>query len=155
MNSHDFTTVFLVEQTPDEAFTAITNVRGWWSENIEGNTDTLGAEFTYRNQDVHCSRMKITELVPGQTVVLRVLDNYFNFTEDQNEWTGTQITFEVTRNGDQTEVRFSHLGLNPEFECFSVCSNAWGFYINGSGSLRRLITTGEGQPNPKEDLVRR
>ncbi len=36
MKVQNFTTVFTVNQTPDEAFTAITNVRGWWSEEIEG-----------------------------------------------------------------------------------------------------------------------
>jgi len=30
-----------------------------------------------------------------------------------------------------------------------VCSNAWGSYINGS--LKKLITTGKGNPNPKEN----
>jgi len=36
----------------------------------------------------------------------------------------------------------------PEYECFTICSNAWGSYINGS--LKKLIATGKGSPNPKE-----
>ncbi|HEV2499950.1 MAG TPA: hypothetical protein VGY31_10260 [Terriglobia bacterium] len=44
MNNQDFTTTILVDQTPKEAFNAINNVRGWWSENIEGSTGKLGAE---------------------------------------------------------------------------------------------------------------
>lgn len=35
--------------------------------------------------------------------------------------------------------------------CYDVCSDAWGGYI--TGSLRDLITTGEGQPNPSEEIV--
>jgi hypothetical protein len=62
------------------------------------------------------------------------------------EWKGTEVVFEVSK-GDKTEVRFTHLGLVPEYECFNVCSNAWGSYINGS--LRSLITTGKGHPNQK------
>lgn len=77
-----------------------------------------------------------------------MLDNYFSFTEDRTEWKGTEITFEVTDKGDETEVRFTHRGLTPEYECFDVCSNSWGSYINGS--LKRLITTGKGRPNRKE-----
>ena len=80
-----------------------------------------------------------------------MLDAYLNFTETLDEWVGTDVTFEVARKGDQTEVSFSHLGLVPEFECFDKCSDAWGFYINRS--LRNLITTGQGAPNPKEDRV--
>ena len=145
MSMQDFTTTFSVDQTPEEAFAAITNVRGWWSEEIEGCTDKVGAEFTYRYEDVHYTKQQITELAPGKKVVWRVLDSYFNFTADPAEWTGTEIIFEVARKGKQTEVRVMHRGLVPEFECFDTCENAWGFYINGS--LRRLITTGEGQPN--------
>jgi len=151
MPSQNYSTTFVVDQTPEEAFAAITNVRGWWSGEIEGRTDELGAEFTYRYQDVHYSKQRITELVPGQKVVWHVLDAYLNFTEDPDEWLGTDVTFEVTRRGDHTEVSFSHVGLVPEFECFDKCCDAWGFYINSS--LRNLITTGQGAPNPKEDRV--
>ncbi len=148
MNDQNYTTTFTVDQTPEEAFAAINNVRGWWSEEIEGSTDKLGDEFTYRYKDVHYCKMKLTEVIPGKKVVWLVLDNYFNFTEDKSEWKGTEITFEVSEKGNKTEIRFAHLGLVPEYECFDVCSNSWGFYINGS--LRSLITTGKGRPNQKE-----
>ena len=145
MNVQNFTTTFTVDQTPEKAFAAINNVRGWWSEDIEGSTDKLDDEFTYRHEDVHRCKLRLTEVIPDQKVAWLVLDNYFNFTQDTTEWTGTGIIFEVSAKGNQTEVRFTHLGLVPEYECFDVCSNAWGSYINSS--LRSLITTGKGQPN--------
>jgi hypothetical protein len=148
MTNQDFTTTFTVDQTPDEVFKAINNVRGWWSEEIEGTIDKLGAEFTYHYEDVHRCKMKITEFVPGKKVVWLVLDNYFNFTEDKTEWKGTKVIFEVSEKDAKTQLRFTHEGLVPEYECFNVCSNAWGSYINGS--LRGLIETGKGHPNQKE-----
>jgi len=148
MTNQDFTTTLSVEQSPEKVFNAITNVRGWWSEEIEGATDKLGAEFIYHYEDVHRCKMKITEFVPGERIVWLVLDNYFNFAEDKTEWKDTQVIFEVSQKGDKSEIRFTHLGLVPEYECFNVCSNAWGSYINGS--LRSLITTGKGKPNQKE-----
>jgi len=148
MNDQNFTATFTVDQTPEEAFAAINNVRGWWSGEIEGGTDKLGDEFTYRYKDVHYSKQKITQLIPGKKVVWLVLDGYLGFVEDKTEWKDTQITFEVSKNGDNTEVRFTHVGLVPEYECFNACSNAWGFYINRS--LRSLIATGKGEPNKKE-----
>jgi hypothetical protein len=149
MSGRNFTAAFVVDQTPEEAYAAINNVRGWWSGEIEGSTDRLGSEFTYRYEDIHYSKQKITELVPGKKVVWLVLDSYLNFVKDRTEWNGTKITFEVSKKGKKTEVRFTHVGLVPEYECFDNCSNAWGFYVNGS--LRSLITTGEGEPNQKEE----
>ena len=148
MAYHNFTTTFTVDQTPEETFTAINNVRGWWAGEIEGMTDKLGEEFTYHYEDVHYSKQQITEFVPGKKVAWLVVDGYLNFVEDESEWIGTEITFDISKKGDQTEVCFNHVGL-AEHECFNVCSNAWGFYINGS--LRSLIATGEGRPNQKEE----
>jgi hypothetical protein len=148
MSNKNFTAIILVDKTPEEAFDAINHVRGWWSENIEGGTDKLGDEFTYRYKDVHSCKLRIEELIPGKKVVWHVLDNRFNFTRDKSEWKGTDIVFELSKKGHQTEIRFTHRGLVPDYECFDVCSNAWGSYINGS--LRSLIATGRGSPNPKE-----
>ncbi len=151
VNDKNYTTTFSVDQTPEEVFDAVNNVRGWWSGEIDGSTDKLGAEFTYRYKDLHRSTQKITEFVPGKKVVWHVLDSRINFVKDKTEWKGTDIVFEITRKGDKTELRFTHVGLLPAFECYGACSDAWGFYINDS--LRSLITTGKGEPNQKEEEV--
>ena len=148
MTESDFTTTILVDQTPKEAFDAINNVRGWWSEEIEGSTDKLHNEFKYHYKDVHRCQMKLTEVIPNQKVVWYVMDNYFNFTKDKSEWKGTNIVFEITRTDNKTLVRFTHQGLVPEYECFEICKNAWTQYIEES--LFNLITAGEGQPNSSE-----
>ncbi|HVB51861.1 MAG TPA: hypothetical protein VND89_09020 [Acidimicrobiales bacterium] len=148
MNDQSFTTTYSVDETPDEVFAAINNVRGWWSEEIEGRTDTLGDEFAYHYKDVHICTMKLTEVVPGKKVVWLVLDNSFNFTKDQSEWRGTEVIFEVIGKEDGSEIHFTRKGLVPNYECFNICSNAWGNYVNGS--LRSLISNGKGTPNSKE-----
>ncbi len=142
--AQNYTTTITVDQTPEEAFAAINNVRGWWTGDpgVEGSTAKLGDEFTYRYEDVHYSKQKITEFVPGKKVVWLVLDARLNFAKDKTEWKGTKITFEISKKGNQTEIRFTHVGLVPQFECFDSCSDAWGSYINGS--LRKLITAGKG-----------
>jgi hypothetical protein len=151
--NQNYSATFTVDQTPQEVFDAINNVRGWWSQAIEGDTDKLGAEFKYHYQDVHRCAFKITEFVPGKKVVWHVLDNYFNFIKDKNEWVDTDVVFEIAPKGDKTEVHFTHVGLVPAYECYDVCSNAWGSYI--TGSLRDLIATGKGHPNPIEEVVSR
>jgi hypothetical protein len=146
MKRQGFTATISVDRTPKEAFDAINNVRGWWSGEIEGDTDKLGAEFTYCVKDVHRSKQKITEFVPGKRVVWHVLDADLSFVKDTSEWKGTDIVFDIAKKGDKTEVRFSHVGLVPAYECYNDCSNAWGLLINGN--LRKLISTGKAQPSP-------
>ena len=148
MADRSFTTTFTVEQTPDEVFRAVTDVRAWWSGEIDGSTDRLGGEFTYRYEDVHYSRQRITELVPGRSVVWHVEEGHLDFVADQEEWTGTDIRFDISEGDAGTELRFTHVGLDPGVECFDGCSSAWRFYIDGS--LRNLITTGRGVPNERE-----
>src|SRR5690349_2735852 len=124
MTTTDFTTTLLVDQTPAEAFAAINNVRGWWSGEIEGGTDKLNDEFNYRYEDAHRCVMKLIEVVPNKKVVWLVKENYFKFTQDTTEWTNTKIIFEISAVGDKTQIRLTHEGLNSEYECFDICSNA-------------------------------
>jgi hypothetical protein len=145
MHPTDFTTELWVDQTPAAAFNAINNVRGWWSEAIEGPTDKRNETFKYHYEDVHCCEMKVTVLMPGKKVEWLVLDNYFKFTKDKTEWIGTKIIFDIAEQDNKTHIRFTHLGLVPEYECFNICRGAWTTYIQNS--LRGLITTGKGQPN--------
>jgi hypothetical protein len=152
MSTSNFSTTLLVDQTPEATFHAINNVRGWWSEEIEGGTEKLNDEFTYHYQDVHNCRMKLIEVIPNEKVVWLVMDNYFNFTKDKSEWKGTKISFEISRQDNKTQIRFTHQGLVPEYECFDICSNAWTDYLQNS--LKNLITTGKGKPNLKEARVK-
>jgi len=145
MMNTDFNTTLVVGQSPEQVFAAINNARGWWSEEIEGTTNKLNAQFEYHFQDVHRAKMKIVELVPNQKVVWLVEDNYFKFTKDKTEWKGTRIIFEISKKGNQTEVSFTHVGLTPQFECYEICRDAWTNYIQHS--LKSLITTGKGTPN--------
>ena len=149
MKTSYFTTTIVDDQTPEEVFNAINNVRRWWSENIKGSTDELNGEFDYHYKDVHRCKVKIIELVPAQKVVWLITDNYFSFTKDKSEWKGTRIIFEIYKQGNKTRLSFTHQGLSPQYECYHVCYEAWTRYIHDS--LQGLITTGKGQPSPKDE----
>lgn len=151
MENQNFTISILVDQSPKEVFNAINNVRGWWSEEIEGNTEKLNDEFTYHYKDVHISKMKLIEVIPDKKVVWLVIDNHFNFTKDINEWKGNKIIFEIEQKDNKTQLKFTQVGLVPQYECYDICREAWSNYIKNS--LRSLITTGKGQPNPKSKDV--
>lgn len=148
MAQEDFRIVFSVDRTPEEVFAAVTDVRGWWSEGVDGRTDALGAEFTYRHGDLHRSTQRITELIPGARVVWEVVDAEVTFVRDRGEWKGTRVIFDIVPRAEGAELSFTHAGLVPAAECYAQCADAWGFYVGES--LRNLITTGKGHPDPKE-----
>ena len=148
MASNSFTTTILVDKSPEAAFDAINRPREWWGREIEGSTDRLGEEWTYRYKDMHFSRHRTTELVPGRRVAWRVVDSHMSFLKDKEEWKDTELTFDIARKGDQTEIRFTHVGLVPGAECFEICTDAWSGLIGDS--LKELIETGEGLPDTVE-----
>jgi hypothetical protein len=148
MNTNNFTTSITVNQSPLDVYNAINNVSGWWSEEVTGGSSRVGDIFDYHFKDVHICKMQIEELIPGKKVVWLVLENYFSFIEDKEEWKGNKIIFDITVSSDQTSLQFTQDGLVPAHECFEVCEKAWTNYIQNS--LKALITTGKGTPNPRE-----
>jgi hypothetical protein len=141
MSDDSFTTIITVDESPEIVFAAVNNVRGWWKGDIAGKSEKVGDQFTYRHKDVHYSKQQVTESIPGERVVWLVVESRLNFVEEKNEWNGTEIVFEIAKNGVRTELRFTHVGLVPAFECFGGCSGAWGSII--TRDLRRLITQGK------------
>lgn len=141
MTVANFTSTFFVTQTPAEVFNAINNVRAWWQGEIIGNTNKLADEFSYQMKDVHFSKQKIVEIIPNQKVVWLVTDSKLKF-PNQKEWTGTKIIFDIAEINNKTQIRFTHSGLVPTFECYENCSWAWGQLMQQS--LHSLITTGKG-----------
>ena len=147
MSNQNFSVTLIVDQTPEEVFNAVSNVRKWWSgyyaEEIVGSTEKLNDEFSFRaGGGAHYSKQKLVELVPNEKMVWLVTDSKLNSFKDKNEWTDTKIVFEVGEINNKTQVRFTHVGLTPRIECYSNCSTAWEQLIQKS--LVSLITTGKG-----------
>jgi uncharacterized protein YndB with AHSA1/START domain len=140
--NNDFTTTITVDAPVHEVYNAINNVKGWWHGAVEGDTDKVNDEFTYRWQDIHYSKQRVTELVPDKKVAWLVTDSALNFTKDKSEWTDTHIIFELQPEGDKTTLRFTHQGLKHTCECYDACSNGWTSLIHKS--LPSLVANGKG-----------
>jgi hypothetical protein len=137
MSERDTTIEFTVPAPPDQVFDAVVDVRAWWTGDITGPTDEVGAEFTYQHEDVHRSVQRVTALEPGRRVAWHVVEGYLDFVPDTQEWTGTDVVFEISPVTQGSALRFTHVGLSPRLECFDACSGAWQYYVGSA--LRALI----------------
>lgn len=144
----DFATIVLVDASPQAAYDAIVRPRDWWGRSITGETGKLGSNWTYRYKDMHRSTQRTSELVPGKRIVWDVIDAELSFLQDKSEWTGSKLVFDITRKDNKTEIRFTHVGLVLEVECYDMCVPAWTGLIQDS--LKTLIETGEGLPDTVE-----
>ena len=147
MHTSDYTITLLADPSPEAVFDAINDIRSWWSEDFEGDSTKLNDEFAVRFGAEHYSRQKLTALIHGKKIGWLVTESHLNFINKKNEWTGTEISFELSARGDKTQIRFTHHGLHPGIECFGDCSNGWNYYLQQS--LLPRINTGSGKPNRK------
>ena len=145
MQQQNFNITFFVDQTPEQVFIAVNNVRGWWSEKLEGSSENLDDEFVYRHGDLHYSKHKLTEVIPYEKVVWLTIGSKLTFVEKQDEWNATQMRFDISKQDNKTKLDITHVGLVPDFQCYDACSKGWTHYLKNS--LLPLITTGKGNPD--------
>ena len=147
MKKQDYTATILVKATANKAFQCINQVTAWWTENIVGSSEKLNDVFTTHFGETFVT-MKIVESVPDKKLVWNVADCYLHWLADKKEWKGTQIVFEISAEGDSTRIQFTHIGLEPQVECYDMCVKGWDQYFKGS--LAKLINEGTGLPQRKE-----
>ena len=147
MEKKDYTATIEVKAAAKKAFKCVNNVAGWWTEKLEGDTQNLNGIFTIHFSDESFVTHKIIEFVPDKKVVWLVTDCFVPWFADKTEWTNTKMSFDISTQEDTTQVTFTHIGLVPEVECYDMCIKGWDQYVKGS--LFKLITDGEGQPQKK------
>ncbi len=148
MKKQDYTASILVTTTANKAFKSINHIVAWWTENIEGSSEKLNDVFTIRFGGESFVTMKIVESVPDKKVVWAVTDCYLHWFADKKEWKGTRIVFEISAEGDSTRIQFTHVGLEPQVECYDTCVKGWDQYFKDS--LAKLVNEGKGLPQRKQ-----
>ena len=119
--------------SPEIVFNAINDVPKWWlreaggaNTEFEGKSTSVGDEFILRHTEVHYSKHKVGELIPGKKVVWLVTDSKLTWIKgNKEEWTGTKMVFEIVPGREKTTLIFTHEGLIPQLECYEHCVHFW------------------------------
>jgi uncharacterized protein YndB with AHSA1/START domain len=129
-SSQSYTATIEIAKPPHHVFECIIDVSKWWGgKDFEGSTRLLNDEFTIKHGDVHYSKQRMIEVVPGRKVVWLITQSRLAWLKNMDEWTGTRLVFEVTPKGDGAVLYFTHEGLVPQQECYSSCSGGWSLVI--------------------------
>jgi hypothetical protein len=144
MQNQDYHSSITTHGTPEEVFDKIARVSEWWAKDFEGKAKEPNDVFTVRFQNGDRYQVKIAEIIPNTKIIWEVIDSYQGWHNDHTEWVGTHIIWEVFPKTDSIEVKMTHSGLVPAFECFDKCSQGWD-YLMGK-SLSKFLTENTGLP---------
>ena len=136
-----------IKASPAQVYTALTSINGlagWWTEEVSGNTHTGGTiKFLFRadNGDIKGSMtMQVEQSTSPDYLRWRCIDG-------PAEWIGTDITFELSQQTDQTILLFGHRNWREAVEFTSHCSMKWATFLL---SLRDYVEKGKGSPAPHD-----
>lgn len=143
MEHQNFNATVSVNAPPAKVLKKIAQVDHWWAKDFSGSAESLNDQFTIRFKDTFVD-FKISEFIPDSKVAWHVTDCNLPFQENRTEWVDTTVLFELSRQIDQTEIRFTHIGLAPEVDCYEQCSRGWTRFV--LGSLPKWIDEDQGHP---------
>jgi uncharacterized protein YndB with AHSA1/START domain len=134
-----------IKSSPVSVYNAISTIEGlanWWTEEVEGQEQVGGKiKFTFRTKTGEIKGqmvMEVQELNPQKNVRWRCV-------EGPDEWIGTDITFELSQQDDQTIIIFGHRNWREAIDFTAHCSMKWAVFLL---SLRDYVETGKGKPSP-------
>ncbi len=130
----NFEYVFTTKKEAKEVFELLLDVDKWWSgiynETIIGKSQKLNDEFSFSaGGGMHFTKQKLVELIPNKNIVWLVKESNLSFLDNPEEWYNTKLAFEIFEKGGKTNVKFTHVGLEPQIECYNECSTAWTQYL--------------------------
>ena len=136
-----------IKSSTAQVYKALSSIKGlsnWWTEEVEGDEKPGGKiVFTFRSDTGEIKGqmiMEVKELNSGKDVRWRCIDG-------PEEWVGTDITFELSQQDDQTIIIFGHRNWREAVEFTAHCSMKWAVFLL---SLREYVETGKGKPQPHD-----
>jgi uncharacterized protein YndB with AHSA1/START domain len=127
---------------PDALYRAVSTVdglRGWWCSSIAKENGSEGILTLRFAKSGHVASISFAKGKAASRAEWDVLGH-----NAMPEWIGTKLVFDIEQEGPGgSRLRFQHVGLNPECECYDACNDAWGYLM---GSVKAFLESGKGTP---------
>ncbi|WP_299700878.1 SRPBCC domain-containing protein [uncultured Pontibacter sp.] len=124
----------LIQADEHTVFEAITTQQGlskWWIADCNVKPE-VGFVNEFHMEGHGTNRMKVTALNPPTSVEWECLNV-------NDAWTGTRISFHLSRRGDYTCLDFKQSGYQSEDEVYATCNFHWARHLI---MLKALCETG-------------
>ena len=125
------------------AVSSVAGVAGWWTQDTSGESKHDGVmQVVFRSkagQEIGQMKFELARSTSEEVV--------WRFTAGPEEWIGTQVSFTLTQQGDDTIVLFAHRNWREAIEFTAHCSMKWAVFLL---SLRQFVETGTGRPSPDD-----
>lgn len=125
-----------------EVYQALTTDEGlsrWWTTDTRGAGD-VGSVIRFRF-DGGGPDFEVVELQPGKLV------RWKHAGEVPPAWMGTEVSFHLAAEQQQTIVRFVHADWADASDFMAHCSTKWAVFLL---SLKDALETGTGRPFPRD-----
>jgi uncharacterized protein YndB with AHSA1/START domain len=126
---------FPVKARPADVFAAVSTPAGldtWWTKSSAGEP-AANAEYELDFGPGYLWKARVTRFEPDAAFELEI-------TEAMDEWVGARVGFELEGKGDDTLVRFHHMGWPEENAHYRGSCYCWAMYLR---IMKRHIEHGE------------
>jgi len=130
-----------INTQPQKVYNALTEQKGlagWWTEETTAEPQ-VGTIAEFKFGEYYHNKIKITNLIPDFKVEWECL-------QGDEEWVGTNFTFEIDEKNGKTFLKFTHKNWREATDFFASCNYQWGLYMK---SLKDYCETGKGEPYKK------
>ncbi len=146
----DFQKVITVKVSSEKVFEAVTTgINSWWGNVDNARIEKVGDEFSIFFEENTIWRFVISKMDRFEAVhwtCVHAYHAYGGLKGIEKEWLNSKIKWQIKdlKNGE-TQIRFEHIGLTPELNCYDICHAGWTHFV--ASSLKQYLETGKGLPN--------
>jgi uncharacterized protein YndB with AHSA1/START domain len=112
----------------------------WWTKDVKGVSQAGEKLKFFFGHPEPAAVMEVTELVPDRRVAWRCV-------QGPDEWVGTTLSYDLSTDGTETALLFTHADWSEPIEFLHHCSTKWAYHLLG---LKAGLEGGTATPYPED-----